>query len=309
MKKTLLALTAAALLTIAGTASALQARGWRITFEQTIANDTPIVISEIEWLHYASHDIDSVTTGIGGTFSLAATDGDATADFADGSTFTVSDSTGNDGTYTVASADFTTVTTITVEEEITDSTADGTITTDSLVDGTRADLGKSECGWTRDVSTLPGGTKRTHVPVACDSVAVNRAASSTINVGPDTRRTRLGARMFDNIETSTFETAEPIGTNGPFIVQYTWYTGASAPGRVLPDVTAYTVSVPIDEINPINGKAPSIWYVEYLDKDVGRWVRFEDSEVSAANFRDGDDVTASPTSTTVIGKKLFTLLP
>ena len=33
------------------TAQSLEARGWRLTFTQSIANDTPIVVSEIEWLY------------------------------------------------------------------------------------------------------------------------------------------------------------------------------------------------------------------------------------------------------------------
>lgn len=62
------------------------------------------------------------------TFTLAAGDGDVTSTFTAGKIFTVTDSTGNDGTYEVASS--TTSggqTVITVKETIPDQTADGTI--------------------------------------------------------------------------------------------------------------------------------------------------------------------------------------
>lgn len=71
--------------------------------------------------------IDAVDTGAE-TFTLAAAHGDVTGVFANGKTFQVVDSTGNDATYTVASQSFGGgKTTITVNEDITDSNADGDI--------------------------------------------------------------------------------------------------------------------------------------------------------------------------------------
>ena len=67
----------------------------------------------------------SVTTGAGGSFQIG---GDFTADFVAGLAFTVSGSTGNDGSYTVASSSFSGgLTTIVVNETISDGTADGSI--------------------------------------------------------------------------------------------------------------------------------------------------------------------------------------
>lgn len=58
------------------------------------------------------------------TFTVA---GDQTGSFPSGSDFTVSGSTGNNGSYTIVSASYTSATTITVADTIPDSTADGTI--------------------------------------------------------------------------------------------------------------------------------------------------------------------------------------
>lgn len=67
------------------------------------------------------------TGGAGSNFFSVATD--LTAYFPTGTRFTVSGSTGNDGTYTVVSASFTVNTDIIVEEAIPDATVDGSITT------------------------------------------------------------------------------------------------------------------------------------------------------------------------------------
>jgi hypothetical protein len=62
---------------------------------------------------------------VGKTFTVA---GNQTSYFPTGSTFTVSGSTGNDGTYTVVSATFGTSTDVVVVEAIPDATVDGSIT-------------------------------------------------------------------------------------------------------------------------------------------------------------------------------------
>jgi hypothetical protein len=71
--------------------------------------------------------IDAVDTGAE-SFTLEAAHGDVTAIFANGKTFTVVDSTGNDAIYVVASQSFGGgKTTMVVTGDITDSTADGDI--------------------------------------------------------------------------------------------------------------------------------------------------------------------------------------
>lgn len=68
--------------------------------------------------------ITAVSAGAGGTITLA---GDLTAEFPAGTPFTVVGSTGNDGSYTVASVAFGAATVITIEADQTlaDATADG----------------------------------------------------------------------------------------------------------------------------------------------------------------------------------------
>ncbi len=72
---------------------------------------------------YAITDVDTGTEQF-------VIDGDQTERFQDGDEFSVVDSTGNDGAYTVASTSYSEIgdeTTITVNEDITDATVDGTI--------------------------------------------------------------------------------------------------------------------------------------------------------------------------------------
>jgi hypothetical protein len=317
MKKFAITLVGILLLTSTGIAMALQAKGWRLVIEQSIANDTPVVISEIEWLGYAVYSIDSVSTGSGGTFSFKATGvGDVTDQFPEDATFTVSDSTGNDGTYTVASSSYdsgTNVTTVTVadDESIDSATADGTITTDDYVDGTRSDLGESACGWTRTVSNLTG-TKQTDIDIPCDSVNTNRLRESTL-IPSGIRRTRLGYLMFDDNFADSYTTRRVINSsNGLWIIQYTWYVGSSAPNRVLPDIEAYSVTVPNAYVGPgENGYAPSIWTVQYQDMNTGRWVNIADADQSAVNFNNGSSVDAAgeTVASGSVGKKLTFVLP
>lgn len=304
MKKILLLLLGTFLLTAVSTASALQARGWRITVTDSIANDTDVVIAEVEWLYYASYDISTVTTGKGGTFSFSNKRvGDVTDQFPTAATFTVEDSTGNDGTYTVASSSFnsnTNITTVTVasSETISDNTADGTITTDDLVDGSRPDFGKSSCGWTRKVPNLTGDV--TPISVGCDNVSVNFRPHEDLTIPSGTPRTRLGKLMFDDSVSTFFRTRDKVTESSPFYIQYVWYTGRGAPGRTLPDIEAYSITIPTAYLGPgEDGLAPSNWTIEYLDPNSGLWVT--DTEVNAANFNDGTTVTG--------GKKLQYNLP
>lgn len=314
MKKIFTLLTGLVLMVAVGTATALEAKGWRLTITDSIANDTKVVVSEIEWLHNADYEIDAVTTGSGGSFAFKDEGvGNVTDQFPADATFTVSDSTGNDGTYTVDSSSFdngTNVTTVVVDGTVSDSTVDGTITTISRVDGTRSDLGKTACGWTRNVSNLTGA-KQTGVTVSCDSVNVNRLPDVTI-VPSGTRRTRLGKLMFDNSTVSYFMTTQKVTSDRPFYIEHTWYTGLAAPNRTLPDVVAYTVTVPNTYIGPGDeGFAPSNWIVEYRDVNTGRWVAMEGAEVFAANFNDGTDVDSSgdEVSSGGVAMKLLFLLP
>lgn len=309
MKKILIALMTSILLLGSATVAAVEAKGWRLVITDSIENDTKIVVSEIEFLHKASYDVDAVTTGVGGTFAFADEGiGDVEDQFPAGATFTVTGSTGNNGTYTVDSSSYvggTNVTTVTVVEEVTDATADGTVTTVDWVDGTRGDLGETACGWTRKVPNLTGASGTTTVP--CDSVATNRMPDSSINLGEGVRRTRAGKLAFDDITASYFMTADTINaTNGDFTIQYTFYTGPAATNRKLPDVQRYTVTVPIDYLGPVDGLAPSNWTVQFMDPNTGRWVNFEGGEVFAANFNNGTDATIG---TVTVGKTLTFLLP
>lgn len=327
MKKLLLATTALFLLAVSTTSFALQARGWRLAITDSIENETPIVIAEIEWLHNATYDIDAVSTGSGGSFSFADLGiGDVTDQFEAGSIFVVSGSTGNDGTYKVASSSYsslTNVTTVTIatddedyEDTVSDSTDDGTITTSSSVDGSRSDLGASACGWTRKLSNNPGGTTQTGVSTPCDSVGVNYRPDSSLTIPSGTRRTRLGKLMFDDIQSSYFMTRGKVSESKPFYVQYTWHIlvkqiltvpHTSELIRDLPDVEAYSITVPNAYLGPSeDGYAPSNWSVQYMDPNTGRWVNYEGADVSAANFNDGTDVTVD---SAVVGKKLTFLLP
>lgn len=71
-----------------------------------------------------TNSVTGVDTGAN-SFDFA---GDVAEDFPDGTRFEISGSTGNDGTYTVASTTGTSPTVVSVEEDVTDSTADGTAT-------------------------------------------------------------------------------------------------------------------------------------------------------------------------------------
>lgn len=315
MKKFFTLLTGLILIATVGTASALEAKGWRITVTDSIATDTKVVIGEIEWLHNADYDINAVTTGSGGSFAFKDEGvGDVTDQFPADATFTVTGSTGNDDTYTVDSSSFssgTNVTTVVVTGTISDGTVDGTITTVSRVDGSRSDLGETACGWERDVSNLTG-VKQSGVATSCDSVSINFPPDSSVIIPSGTRRTRLGKLMFDDSTTSSFMTRGKVTTSKPFYVQYDWYVGIAATNRTLPDVVAYTIAVPNTYVGPgENGFAPSNWTVEYRDVNTGRWVALEDAEVSAANFNDGTEVDASgdAVSSGSVAKKILFLLP
>jgi len=317
MKKFAIALAGLLLLTFTSTTMALQAKGWRLVIEQSIANNTPVVVSEIEWLGYAVYSINAVSVGDGGTFSFKTTGvGDVTDQFPEDATFTVSDSTGNDGTYTVASSSYdngTNVTTITVadDESVDNATADGIVTTDDYVDGTRSDLGETACGWTRTVSNLTG-TKQTDIDVPCDSVSTNRLRESTI-VPSGTSRNRLGYLMFDDNFGNSYTTRRVINpSNGTWAIQYTWYAGTSAPNRAFPDIEAYSITVPNAYVGPgEDGYAPSVWTVQYQDMNTGRWVNIEDASQNAVNFNNGSSVDADgeTVSSGSVGKKLTFTLP
>ena len=73
-----------------------------------------------------SYAVAAVTTGTGGSFDVS---GDVTTECTAGEPLRVVGSTGNNGVYTIASASYdgSTYTTITVEESVPDSTADGTV--------------------------------------------------------------------------------------------------------------------------------------------------------------------------------------
>ena len=239
MKKIFALFTGVLFLLAVGTASALEARGWRITVVDSIANNTPVVISEVEWLY---------DTG--------------------GSVY---------------------------------------------ADGTESDLGIVACGWTREAPNLTGSLAT--IPVGCDSVSTNQLPDDSMTVPANTRRTRLGKIAFDDVFTSYFITKRNITATNLFHLEYSWYVGPAAPSRTLPDVVAYTVTVPNEFINPLGDTpyAPSNWTVEYRDVNTGRWVRLENASVFAANFNDGVSVNGSgtevsDTDVTAIGKRLFFLL-
>lgn len=67
MKNLFLVLFTASLLFLTATASAVQSSGWRIIFTTSIANDTPILLSEIELLY--DHDDNSATANVDGTLA------------------------------------------------------------------------------------------------------------------------------------------------------------------------------------------------------------------------------------------------
>ena len=161
-----------------------------------------------------------------------------------------------------------------------------------LIDSTEEDLGEALCGWMRRVPNLTGTTSV--VPTPCDSVSMNRRPART-NIPSGTRRTRLGKLMYDNLLTSGVETREKVAPNVDWKSQYVFYIGNSAPGRTRPDVTEYSITVPLDQVE--DGKAPSVWWVEYLDPQRGTWIRFPDSEQGSVENsvfidfeRDGGDV-------------------
>ncbi|GAB5387080.1 MAG: hypothetical protein Alpg2KO_00480 [Alphaproteobacteria bacterium] len=82
-----------------------------------------------------TYAVTAVTDAGAGSANFAVA-GDLAAKFAEGRTFTVTDSTGNDGTYTVASGGAVHAggtTTIPVDEAVPDSTGDGTITAGDYV--------------------------------------------------------------------------------------------------------------------------------------------------------------------------------
>ena len=250
MKKFAIALFAATMLLFSTVAYSVPAKGWRLVLEQSIANNTPMVISEIEFLY----------------------------------------------------------------------DDDPSPLVENLVDATEGDLGIVACGWTRDVANNPGGTPQVGVATPCDSVATDQTPDISV-VPSGTRRTRLGKLMFDNSFASRFLTVRTLGRNDEtWTVQYTFYIGATPagtdPNRITKDVVAYTVTVPNNFTGPtVNGYAPSIWRVEYLDSASGQWINYEDAEVFAANFNDGYDV--DPTGlrendtgyTASVGKQLFFRLP
>ena len=283
------------------TALAASSSSWRIIVTDSIANDTPVLMSEVELLGQAEYTIDSVTTGLGGSFTFEdAGVGDVTDHFAADDTFTVSESTGNDGTYTVASSVYSSgVTTVTVaaDETVASSTADGKVITDENVDITRGDLGITLCGWTRQVPNLTGNT--TPVAVGCDTVRVNQQADSSISIPAGTSRIRLGNRLFDNNNTTQFQSARKIDSDNQFMVIYKFYQGASAIPRLIPDVEQVSIVVPVDYVGPGDeGYAPSNFTIEYQKND-GSWATVK--EVQAANFNDGTDITLG---SEVIAKKL-----
>ncbi len=235
MKKFITLLTGLILMFAVGTASALEAKGWRLTVTDSIANDTKVVISEIEWLY---------DTGSG------------------------------------------------------------------YADGSFSDLGEAECGWTRKVPNKTGGL--TAVTTPCDSVSVNTLPDSSLTVPAGERRTRLGKFMFDDNTTSYFMTKNKITATSLMHIQYDWYIGIAAPSRTLPDVVAYSVSVPNAYIGPgDNGFAPSNWTIEYRDVNTGRWVALDDAAEFAVNFNDGMDVDANgdEVSSGGVAKKIIFLLP
>ncbi len=88
-----------------------------------------------------THAITAVDT-VADTFTVA---GDQTANYTAGTKIQVKGSTGNDGVYTVVSSTYGTDTVITVEEDITDATADGTISYDTFEYIYKDGVG----GWTR----------------------------------------------------------------------------------------------------------------------------------------------------------------
>lgn len=224
MKK--LALLAAFFTTLifSANAFALEARGWRLAITTSIANDTPITLSEVEWLY---------------------------------------DDSG------------------------------------SYADGTSSDLGITECGWTAAKPNSPDGSL-SDVPVPCDSASSNQRPE---DLPANTRRNRAAKVLFDDSYSTEFQTKRTINNGQVFYVQYRWYVGPAAPGRTLPDVVAYSVTVPTDVLLTY---APSVWTVEYLDGNTGRWVRYTDADVSAANFNDGTEVTSGGAT---VGYKLTFTLP
>lgn len=226
MKKFTLAVAAFTALIFSANTFALEALGWRLAITTSIANDTPITISEVEWLH--DDDDDSAT---------------------------------------------------------------------ARVDGTSADLGATECGWT---ATKPNFTDdEVAVAVPCDSASSNQRPDS---VPANTRRNRAAKVVFDDNYSTEFQTRRTINNGQVFYVQYIWYVGSQAPGRTLPDVEAYSVTVPTDVVDTY---APSVWTVEYLDRNSGQWTGLPDDAVSAANFNDGTAVTSG--GSTVGYKLTFTL--
>lgn len=90
------------------------ADAWKIKDE-----DGDVVVSGAVGMRRA---ITGVSAGAGGTITLA---GDLTAEFPAGTDFTIVDSTGNDGSYTVADVAFGVATVITIEADQT--LADGTV--------------------------------------------------------------------------------------------------------------------------------------------------------------------------------------
>lgn len=262
-----------------GTAYGAESQFWRITFTNTISGDSPAILSELELLYDAEYDVDAVTTGAGGTFSFAEEVGNVTSSFPEDSTFEVSDSTGNDGTYTVASAAYSAgVTTVTIasDESVADGTSDGTISPTDLVDATRADLGLSICEFNS-------------TSWDCDSISTSRRGTPSRQV----------SKVIDDSVNSTFETSDRISSDTPWPIQYTFYLGKSAPNRSLPDIEGYTLTVPEDNILD---KAPNSWRLEYYDAGAKTWAQADAEEGTGISFGNGTAIEDSGGN--VIARKL-----
>jgi hypothetical protein len=104
-----------------------------------VDNDNPITFPQAtgSWgtiSHWVMFDQDRTSYSVDGVdttndiFTLPDAAGDVTGEFAAGTKVRVNGSTGNDGIYTVASSSYDgTDTQVTVQEDVTDATADGTL--------------------------------------------------------------------------------------------------------------------------------------------------------------------------------------
>jgi len=239
MKKIILAIVLGMMVTFSASAFAQVAQMWRIAVTGVGGEDMGIVtVKEIDLVGTATPTIIGVDQSGGAGANLFDVSDDLTSVFDAAFTFTVTGSTGNDGTYTVTSSSYdspSNTTSIVVDEVIPDATVDG------------------NSRYTKSAVNLAGAIR--------DSASTNERGVAIPPVIIAGRTTRAADAAFDRNVGSKFRTSHAVGETNPLYLQYTWSTANLA---LWPDVTSYSITV--EKV----GNAPSTWTLQR--NTAGKWV-------------------------------------